>query len=218
MTNFRSLLLAPVAAAVLAAGCATTVPYDQITAWPPVADGDTFPAYTFRNYGSWGAGELANGRGGLVFDGIAYHRLRNGQALPATVSEPLSTGWAVRFRADRIEALPAGFDEAALDARLAEAVPDGTMPCAFRVTGVFGSIATTSSDGGIVQISNAAGSLYGRRIPGSAPECWFLSSDRRRGGKITAFRVADASLAIDLCPRFLSIHLGAAESARQLRK
>jgi hypothetical protein len=218
MPRTASLLLAPLAAAVFAAGCASTVPYDQITSWPSVPGGSAFPAYTFRNHGTWGAGELSNGRGGLVFDGIAYHRLRNGQALPATVTDPLASGWAVRFRADRIEALPAGFDEIALFARVAEAVPDKSMPCAFRVTGVFASLSVEAADGGEVHLPRAAGSLYGRRAPDGTTQCWFLSSDRRNGGKVAAFRVADASLAIDLCPSFLTIHLGAAEASRQLRR
>ena len=138
--------------------------------------------------------------------------------MPAAVTDPLSTGWAVRFRADRIEALPAGFDETALSARIAEAVPDESMPCAFRVTGVFTSLSVEAADGGEVHLPRAAGSLYGRRAPDGTTQCWFLSSDRRNGGKVGTFRVADASLAIDLCPSFLTIHLGAAEASRQLRR
>ena len=70
-------------------------------------------------------------------------------------------------------------------------------------------------------VNKTFGNLYGFRSPGfdgkTRRELWFLSSDYSAGGRVTAFTLADGSLAIDLCPSLLSVNTAASQAEKQLR-
>ena len=207
MSNSPSLplrILPILACASILAGCASTAPHDQLTL-----------------FGAGNAqGTLASGKGDMVFDGLYYYRLSRGKASALTASETLADAWAVRFRPDLVVALPANFRMDALLDRVDRAVPDRSMPCAFRVAGQFADVAV-SSPAGNASIRQAFGNLYGFRSPGfdgkTRRELWFLSSDYSAGGRVTAFTLADGSLAIDLCPSLLSVNTAASQAEKQLR-
>lgn len=212
------------ACAALLAGCATCVPYDQVTVWRTDPARGTFPAYLLRAHGNFGAGALPGGAAGVVFDGLRYYRASGGRLSNSSSAGRLSSGWAVRFRADRMDAVPEGFDDAALARRVGEAVPGASMACAFRVAGYFSAVSVASPGGGAaVPLGPAAGSVYGYRAAGcadasSATELWFVSADRGLGGRVVSFRVSRGSLAVDLCPRYLTIHPGLRAATRDLRR
>ena len=217
-----NLLFLPLAA--LICGCASTVPYDQLTVF---GNGDskangTIPAYRLRSSGSWGAGQLASGKADMVFDGLYYYQLAGGRASALTASEPLSSGWAVKFRPDRVETLPADFDAAALSARLAKLVPDSSMACVSRVSGQFAFVTVVSPSGSRSQLSRTSGYIYGIRMPKSGAAgvesgFWFLSSDYSAGGRVADFKMTGGSLAVDLCPRNLTVNLGINAAEKSLR-
>ena len=109
--------------------------------------------------------------------------------------------------------------DALLD-RVDRAVPDRLMPCAFRVAGQFADLAVASPAGN-VSIRHATGNLYGFRSPGfdgkPRRELWFLSADDTAGGRVTAFTLAEGSLAIDLCPRLLAVNTATSQSEKNLK-
>ena len=123
------------ACAAILTGCASTAPHDQLTLFGAgnAQGAGAIPAYRLRSAGNWGAGTLASGKGDMVFDGLYYYRLSRGKASALTASETLADAWAVRFRPDLVVALPANFRMDALLDRVDRAVPDRSMPCAFRV-------------------------------------------------------------------------------------
>ncbi len=210
------------ACAAILAGCVSTAPYDQLTLFG-AGDAQTagaVPAYRLRAAGNWGAGTLASGKGGMIFDGLYYYRLSRGRTSALTASETLADAWAVRFRPDLVVALPANFGLEGLLDRVDRAVPDRTMPCAFRVAGQFADVAV-SSPAGNASIRQTAGNLYGFRSPGfdgkTRRELWFLSSDYSAGGRVTAFTLQGGSLAIDLCPSLLFVSTAASQSEKNLK-
>ena len=218
LTRFLTML----ASVALLAGCVSTTPYDQLTVF---GAGDarakgSVPAYRLRSAGSWGAGRLASGKADMVFNGLYYYRLAAGRASALTASETLADAWAVRFRPDLVVALPANFRMDALLDRVDRAVPDRSMPCAFRVAGQCADVAV-SSPAGNASIRQAFGNLYGFRSPGfdgkTRRELWFLSSDYSAGGRVTGFTLATGSLAIDLCPRCLFVNTAGAHAEKQLK-
>ena len=225
MSNSHSLpvrVLPILACAAILTGCASTAPHDQLTLFGAgnAQGAGAIPAYRLRSAGNWGAGTLASGKGDMVFDGLYYYRLSRGKASALTASETLADAWAVRFRPDLVVALPANFKMDALLDRVDRAVPDRSMPCAFRVAGQFADV-TVSSPAGNASIRQAFGNLYGFRSPSfdgkTRRELWFLSSDYSAGGRVTAFTLADGSLAIDLCPSLLSVNTAASQAEKQLR-
>ena len=225
MSNCHSIpsrVLPLLAFAALLTGCVSTAPHDQLTVFGAGESRakSAVPAYRLRSYGTWGAGMLTSGKADMIFDGLYYHRLASGKAAPLTASETLSEGWATRFRPDSIEALPENFDLPALLARLNKAVPDGAMPCAFRIVGEFAELAIASPAGNAIA-RNAPGALYGYRCPwrDGKPrvELWFLSSDRSAGGRVTGFKLVQGSLAIDLCPSLLTLNTATSRSQENLK-
>lgn len=218
----KGFLFLPLAA--LICGCATTVPYDQLTVFAngdPQAGG-TLPAYRLRSSGTWGAGQLASGKADMVFDGLYYYQFSGARASALTASEPLSFGWAVKFRPDRVETLPADTDAAVLSARITELVPDFSMACVYRVAGQFSAVTVVSPNGSRALVSRTAGYIYGVRLPKSDAQSadsglWFLSSDYSAGGRVTDFKLSGGSLAVDLCPRNLTVNLGLGAAEKVLR-
>lgn len=213
----------PVVACLAFSGCVTSIPYDQITVWRAAPSRETFPAYHLRSQGNFGAGTFPGGNSGIIFDGLYYHHVAGGRITNSSSAEQLSSGWAVRFRADRMDSLPSGFDRPALEKRLARSVPEVAMACAFRIVGRFDRLAISASGGKSVPMGAVVGSLYGYRAADSdqaaaTTELWFLSSDYRIGGRVDSFQVAEGSLAIDLCPRYLTIHPGLPAAVRELRR
>lgn len=218
-----SELLTLLLAGCLLAGCASTVPYHQLTRWEKQQDGaGGFKAYHFRDYGSFAAGEFSSGSSELIFDGLYYLEVRDGKASSCTSTESLSGGWAVRFRADRIDALPANTTETSGAKHVDDLVPDMSMACAFRITGRFTGLSIRGAAGRVVRRNDLVGSIYGYRAPAldgkTRREMWFLSGDRTCGGRVESFTLADGSIAIDLCPNNLMIHTAGARASRQLRK
>lgn len=208
--------------ALLAAGCATRAPHDQVTRWVVPSAARTaaaFPAYHLRRYGDLAAGTLARG-GEMVLDGLYYYQCApDGAVEPLQPSEPLAAGWAVRFRPDRVEVLDPGCTLEQLEALLTVGVPDRTMPCAFRLVGRFASLQLGSGK----TLQRVSGSLFGVRLPregqaGGGLAIHFLSGDWLTGGRVDAFSLIDGSLAIDLCPRYLQIHAGAGPALEHLRR
>ncbi|MDD5705659.1 MAG: acetolactate decarboxylase [Kiritimatiellae bacterium] len=225
--RFVVVSLATACAALLLAGCVSSVPFDQITRWPaagvvPAAKDAAFPAYELHQYGNLGAGTLASGAGDMALDGIYYYQFgRDGAVYAMPPSEALAAGWAVRFRPDRVEALPPDFSRAALDAMLEVSVPDRSVVCALRLVGRFETI---QLDGGPL-LRRVSGTIFGLRTPpttaddrSGSPQLWFLSGDLLTGGRIADFRLVDGSLALDLCPRYLNINPGAGRALRLLRQ
>lgn len=217
----RGLLV--LAASFAFSGCLTSVPYDQVTVWRPDPAHSTFPAYHLRGQGNFGAGSFPGGSAGVIFDGLYYHHVSGGRISNSSSAERLASGWAVRFRADRVDAVAPGFDQGALERRIGQAVPEVSMACAFRVVGRFKTLSVALPGGGSLPLDGVVGSIYGYRAADSArapmtTELWFLSSDFRTGGRVTSFQVADGSLAIDLCPRYLTIHPGLPAATKDLRR
>lgn len=204
----------------LLCGCVSTVPYDQISVFAP-SDGDTsstFPAYRLRSYGTFGAGTLATGNADMIFDGLYYYSLSESKATPLISSELLTSGWAVRFRADRIEALSDGSNAETICARVDTLVPDKRMACAWRVVGTFSSMTLAPTNGPKMVAENIDGTVYAIRAGnGTVREMWFLSSDGANGGRIGTFILSSGSLAVDLCPRDLFINTGLNFSMRKLK-
>ena len=209
--------------ALLAAGCATRAPHDQVTRWVVPSEARTsssgFPAYHLRRYGDLGAGTLARG-GEMVLDGLYYYKCApDGAVEPLQPAEPLAAGWTVRFRPDRVEVLEPGCTLERIEAMLAVDVPDRSMPCAFRLVGRFASLQLASGK----TLQRVSGSLFGVRLPreGQADgglTLYFLSGDWLSGGRADAFSLIDGSLAIDLCPRYLQIHVAAGQALEHLRR
>ncbi len=219
-------ILAPGVLAVLllpGGGCVTRAPHDQLTCWiasetarPPA----TFPAYHLRRHGDLAAGTLARG-GDMVLDELYYyHCSPDGVASQLQPSEPLVSGWAVRFRPDRVEVLEPGYTWAQLAALMKISVPDRNMPCAFRLTGRFEMLQLASGK----RLDRVSGMLFGMRLPGrefdgmDAFTCHFLSGDWLTGGRVVAFLLIDGSLAIDLCPRYLQINSATRQATGHLRR
>ena len=229
-------LIAAGAALLLAtSGCSSLgkPPHNQVTRWTPPAPvagktlprGDaTFPAYHLRRHGDLGAGRPAAGGGDAILDGLYYYRCAgDGMVSPLPPSEPLAEGWSVRFRPDRIEALPGDFSRAALEALLTVSVPDREMACAFRLSGRFDEVRLASG----TVLRRVSGMIFGVRFPvgAAAPgdvapslEVCFLSGDLLNGGRIVDFRLIDGSLALDLCPRHLLINPASGPAMEQLRR
>lgn len=203
-------------------GCSSTVPYRQLTRWEKSGASSGFKAYHFREYGTFAAGELVSGNADIIFDGIYYLKTSGGHALNCPASEELASGWAVRFRADRIDALPENFNDGDAVRRLHELVPDPTMACVFRITGRFSQIQLMNHSGQSFPRSQVAGSLYGYRTPfqnaGVKQEMWFISGDKLCGGRVSSFKLIDGSMAVGLCPNNLTIHTGESQASKQLRK
>lgn len=204
----------------LLCGCVSTVPYDQISIFAPGENGaaGTFPAYRLRSYGNFGAGMLASGKADVIFDGMNYFQLAETHATHLTASELLSSGWAVRFRPDRVEVLPDGIAADAVAARVDTLVPDRRMACAWRIVGAFKSMTLATANGRKMVADNIDGMIFAIRAGrGSVNEMWFVSSNRANGGRVDTFTLASGSLAVDLCPRDLFINTGLKFSERKLK-
>jgi alpha-acetolactate decarboxylase len=209
---------------LIASGCVAPVPHGQLTRWPAVSgvarsQDATFPAWHLRRHGDLGAGTLAEGGGAVVLDGIYYYGATGeGEAFLLRSTEPLASGWAVRFRPDLTEVQAAGFSHDALQARLAVGVPDRSLACAFRLIGRFAEVRLDSG----VTLSRVSGMIIGFRGPdrtgGEALSLHWLSGDWLTGGRVADFRLIDGSLAIDLCPRDLRIYTATPQAFNRLRQ
>ena len=134
-----------------------------MTVWRPDPAHGTFPAYHLRAQGNFGAGTFSGGNSGIIFDGLYYHHVAGGRISNSTSAEQLSTGWAVRFRADRVDALTPGFDLPALEKRLEDSVPEVSMACAFRLVGRFKNLSMATSGAQKTSLGQGVGSIYGYR-------------------------------------------------------
>lgn len=233
MSRWRCRVIAPplACAAAWLAGCASSPPYDRVTCWQPPAPAaaEFFPAYDLRRHGDLGAGTLASGAGEAALDGLYSYRLgRDGGVYELSPSEPLAAGWAVRFRPDRVEALPAAFQREELEMLVAQRVPDGSVVCALRLLGRFETLQLERPGGAAGEgplLRRVSGMVFGMRPPRAAEtarpaelQLWFLSGDLLTGGRVRDFRLIDGSLAIDLCSRYLIVNPAADGALRQLRR
>ncbi len=212
---------------LLGSGCVSQVPFDQVTRWSesPVirrSQAASFPAYLLRRQGDLAAGALAADGGDVILDGLYYYQCSpDGVVYQLPPTEALASGWSVRFKPDRVEALEADYSIAKLEALLAVSVPDRTLACAFRLMGRFASVDLASGK----SLQRVSGTLFGVRFPhadagktGSELSLHFLSADLLTGGRVGDFRLIDGSFAIDLCPRYLVINTATAAAFEQLRR
>ena len=209
---------------LIAAGCVAPVPHGQLTRWPAVSAvahprDAAFPAWHLGRYGDLGAGTLAEGGGAVILDGLYYYgTTAEGEAFRLRATEPLASGWAVRFRPDLTEVQTAGFSREVLQARLAVGVPDRSLACVFRLIGRFAEVRLDSG----VTLSRVSGMIAGFRGPdragSEALSLHWLSGDWLTGGRVADFRLIDGSLAIDLCPRDLQIYTATPQAFNRLRQ
>ncbi len=231
----RVRLSALFCAAGLLAGCVSSVPYDRVTCWTaPTQDTAAaaeahFSAYELRRHGDLGAGTLASGAGEVVLEGFYSYSLGDdGGVYELAPSEPLSAGWAVRFRPDRVEALPGAFQREELEMLVGRRIPDGSVVCALRLLGRFETIQLERHGGGAGEgalLRRVSGMIFGLRPPRAADEMrpaelrlWFLSGDLLTGGPVSDFRLIDGSLALDICTRHLIVNPAAEGALRRLRR
>jgi alpha-acetolactate decarboxylase len=227
----RRVRLAWLPLLLLPAGCASRVPCNQVTRWPPPVPPSApavFPAYELRRHGDLGAGVPASGAGATALDGNCICLLgHDGAVYALSPSEPLVSGWAVRFRPDRVETLPAGSGRQDLELLTGRRVPDAAVVCVLRLAGRFETIRLESAGGRAAEgpvLRRVSGMVFGLREPpaaaGGGPrhELWFLSHDLLTGGRVADFRLIDGSLAIDLCSRCLIVNAAADRALRQLRE
>lgn len=203
---------------MLAGGCLSQAPYDQLTRWP-AADSGTFPAYHLRKQGDMAAGMLADSGQAVIVDGLYYYAGRpDGALYQLRSTEPLASGWSVRFRPDLVEHQEAGLSLERLEARLSLAVPDPALACAWRLAGSFSEVRLESG----AALQRLTGYLFGFRRPATdrvAPlELYFTSFDWLNGGRVADFTLIEGSLAIDLCPRYQQVYTATSQAAQQLRR
>lgn len=212
--------------ALLAGGCATPQPFDQVTQLAPLpagGPGAVLPLHDLQRYGTLGAGSLASGDGDAFWDGpIAFHLRSDGNVYNLPPTARLRFGLTARFRPDLVRTLPEAADRAAVTELLRAAAPDASLLCAVRLVGRFETVAlvaagTPADDAPLRRVS---GTLIGFRLPPGRDAAqpaglllWFLSNDLLVGGRVADFRLVDGTLAIDFCDRHLTFNPGAARAA-----
>ncbi|OIO00989.1 MAG: alpha-acetolactate decarboxylase [Desulfovibrionaceae bacterium CG1_02_65_16] len=148
----------------------------------------------------------------ILLDGVVYQAPVNGHVRrpPDSLTTPFAQ--VTRFASDLNCVLPAGADLKAVEARLDAAIGDANCFAATRIDATFASLtarsvpaqkppyrplAEVAKEQAVFPFTNARGTLVGMRGPafvrGLGVPGWhwhFLTADRKRGGHVMAFTLA----------------------------
>ena len=198
-----------------------------------------FSCGQLRHYGDFGIGTFDHLDGEMVvLEGTVYQVKADGTVHqpPASTTTPFAT--VVPFRTQHRQELTAGLDLKGLEELVNGAAPNANLFTAVRVDGQFRHLvvrsvprqtppyrplAEVTKEQSVFDLQEVHGTLVGFRSPAyvkgiNVPgyHLHFLSDDRKQGGHVLSFELADGTLSLANYDRFLMLLPGENSSFGQL--
>ena len=218
-------------AAVLLVGCAgprenTVYQQSAIDALMAGVYSSDVPCSSLLANGDFGIGTFENLDGEMVvLDGKIYQVKSDGHVYPSdpAVKTPFAT--VCRFKADKTARIETPTDYSGVKKLLDTAAPEQNLFCAVRIDGTFPCmktrsmpvqkkpfppLATVAASQPEFAMTNVHGTIVGFRCPpfvkgANVPgyHLHFISDDRKQGGHVLDFTVAQAECQMDLCNKYV---------------